>query len=219
MDKRTFKDNVYGNIAQLSKAMANPHRLEIIDLLAQGEKTVEVISGETGLSVANASQHLQVLKKARLVLTRRQSQFIYYKLASLEVFNAWYGLRSLAMHQLPGVEKVISGFRAERGTLEGLSIDALLSRLDSKGIILLDVRPADEYQLGHIPQALTLPPDTWDTRMSSLPRQKEIIVYCRGPFCVYADEAVARLKTAGYHATRLNEGFPDWQRRGLPIAC
>lgn len=218
MDKRAFKNSIYGGIAQMTRALANPHRLEIIDLLAQGEKTVETIAGEVGASVANVSQHLQVLKQARLVNIRKQGHYVYYTLSDPAIFLAWQSLRSLSIRQLPDVEKLVRDFRTDRDTLEGISIDELLRRLESEQIVLVDVRPTDEYRMGHIPQALSAPPDAWGMSFDHLPRTKEIIAYCRGPFCVYADEAVAHLKSKGYRAFRLEAGFPDWQAQGLPVA-
>ncbi|WP_345265376.1 metalloregulator ArsR/SmtB family transcription factor [Nibrella viscosa] len=202
----------------MTKALSNPNRLEIIDLLAQGEKTVEVIAQEINASVANASQHLQVLKQARLVSTRRQGHFIYYTLASPEVFGAWYALRSLSIRQIPEVKQVIDDFRHSRDSLEAISIEALTEKLELDEVVLLDVRPAEEYRMGHIPRAISVPIDQLDLQVKSLPARQEIIVYCRGPFCVFADEAVVRLKNQGYRATRLEEGFPDWKRLGLPVA-
>lgn len=218
MDKRAFKNSIYAGIAQMTRALANPHRLEIIDLLAQGEKTVETIAGEVGASVANASQHLQVLKQARLVNIRKQGHYVYYALSDPAIFLAWQSLRSLSIRQLPDVEKLVRDFRTDRDTLEGISIDELLRRLESEQIVLVDVRPTDEYRMGHIPQALSAPPDAWGMSFDHLPRTKEIIAYCRGPFCVYADEAVAYLRGRSYRAFRLEAGFPDWQAQGLPVA-
>ncbi|WP_345243710.1 metalloregulator ArsR/SmtB family transcription factor [Nibrella saemangeumensis] len=219
MEKRKFKESVYSGISQLTKALSNPHRLEIIDLLAQGEKTVEVIAEEIGQSVANASQHLQVLKQARLVSTRRQGHYIFYNLANPDVFSAWQSLRSLSIRQIPDVKQVLNDFRHERNSLEAISIDELTEKLASDDLILVDVRPAEEYRMGHIPQAISVPVDQWDVQLDTLPLHKEVIAYCRGPFCVFADEAVARLRGKGYRAIRLEEGFPDWKGRGLPIAC
>ncbi|MDB5240668.1 MAG: metalloregulator ArsR/SmtB family transcription factor [Spirosoma sp.] len=202
----------------MTKAFCNPHRLEIMDLLAQGEKTVEVIAAEISASVANASQHLQVLKQAHLVTTRKQAHHIYYDLANADVFNTWYTLRSLSIRQMPQVKEVIRDFRHERDSLEAVSVDELYQRLHSDEVVLLDVRPTEEYQRGHIPHAISIPLEQWDSLLATLPRHKQIIAYCRGPFCVYSDEAVVQLKRKGYHAVRLEEGFPDWKKRGLPVA-
>lgn len=218
MEKREFKESVYGGIAQMTKALSNPHRLEIIDLLAQGEKTVEMIASEIGASIANASQHLQVLKNARLVLIRKRGHFSYYRLANPQVFEAWQALRSLSIRQMPQVERVVRDFRTEIDTLEAVSMEELIGKMEADQVVLLDVRPTEEYQLGHIPKAISVPPNEWDQHLQHIPRNKEVIAYCRGPFCVFADEAVAYLKNQGYRAIRLEEGFPDWKFRGLPVA-
>jgi rhodanese-related sulfurtransferase len=218
MEKRAFKAGVYGGIAQMTKALSNPHRLEVLDLLAQGEKTVEAIAEEINASVANASQHLQVLKQARLVSTRKQGHFVFYSLANPSVFQAWQALRALSIRQLPDVERVVQDFRTERNTLEEISIEELVGRLKADQVLLLDVRPTEEYQAGHIPKAVSIPPGNWEQHLKGLPQDKDVVAYCRGPFCVFADEAVSYLKSRGYRATRLEEGFPDWKLRGLPVA-
>jgi rhodanese-related sulfurtransferase len=218
MEKRDFKAGVYGGIAQMTKALSNSHRLEVLDLLAQGEKTVEAIAGEINASVANASQHLQVLRQARLVSTRRQGHFVFYSLANPSVFQAWQALRALSIRQLPDVERVVQEFRTGRNTLEEISIEELVGRLKAHEVLLLDVRPTEEYQAGHIPRAVSIPPGNWEERLQGLPQDKDVVAYCRGPFCVFADEAVSYLKSRGYRATRLEEGFPDWKLRGLPVA-
>jgi rhodanese-related sulfurtransferase len=202
----------------MTKALSNSHRLEVLDLLAQGEKTVEAIAGEINASVANASQHLQVLRQARLVSTRRQGHFVFYSLANPSVFQAWQALRALSIRQLPDVERVVQEFRTGRNTLEEISIEELVGRLKADEVLLLDVRPTEEYQAGHIPMAVSIPPGNWEERLQGLPQDKDVVAYCRGPFCVFADEAVSYLKSRGYRATRLEEGFPDWKLRGLPVA-
>ncbi|WP_020604927.1 ArsR/SmtB family transcription factor [Spirosoma spitsbergense] len=219
MEKREFKHEVYGGIGQLTKALANPHRLEIIDLLAQGEKMVEAIATEIDVSIANASQHLQVLKQARLVTIRKQGHYMFYTLANADVFAVWQALRGLSISQLPDVEKVIRDYRTGQGALKGISLNVLIGKLERDEVILLDVRPAEEYRMGHIPNALSVPPGEWGQKLEGLPTGEEVIAYCRGPFCVFADEAVAYLKSKGYRAARLDEGFPDWKIRGLPVIC
>jgi rhodanese-related sulfurtransferase len=219
VEKREFKQQVYGGIGQLTKALANPHRLEIIDLLAQGEKMVEAIATEIDVSIANASQHLQVLKQARLVTIRKQGHYMFYTLANADVFAVWQALRGLSIRQLPDVEKVIRDYRTGQDALKGISLNVLIGKLERDEVILLDVRPAEEYRMGHIPNALSVPPGEWGQKLEGLPTGKEVIAYCRGPFCVFADEAVAYLKSKGYRAARLDEGFPDWKIRGLPVIC
>ncbi|GAA4388869.1 metalloregulator ArsR/SmtB family transcription factor [Hymenobacter koreensis] len=218
MEKREFKDRVYQGITQLTKALANSHRVEIVELLAQGEKTVEHIAAETGVSVANASQHLQVLKGVQLLATRRQGNHIFYRLANDTVFAAWQSLRTLGLLQLAEVAQLVHDFRDERHTLERLSIEELVERQLNEPVVLLDVRPAEEYRLGHIPQALSMPLTELAEHARALPTGQLVVAYCRGPFCVFADEAVTYLRGLGYPAVCLSEGYPDWKQRGLPVA-
>jgi rhodanese-related sulfurtransferase len=217
MNKRQFKDKVYGELARITKSMANPHRMEIIELLAQGEVSVEQIAEQTNLPIANASQHLQVLKQAQLVEINRQGNFIFYRLASTNVFKAWKALRDLGVERISAIEDVVNEFRKSRFDFERVTIDELIEKLDTGKVTLLDVRPESEYRQGHIANALSIPFDELSKRLKELPKRTEIIAYCRGPFCVYADEAVAMLTQAGYKAKRLSEGFPDWKLQDLPI--
>ncbi len=217
MNKRAFKDNIYSELAKVSKSLANPHRLEIIELLAQGECSVEKIAEQTNLPIANASQHLQVLKLAQLVDVHRQGNFIYYRLANGNVFKAWKALRELGVERIATIRKMVKDFRQSKFKFESVTIEELLKKLESGKVTILDVRPQTEYNRGHIARAISIPIDELKDRMKELPKRKEIIAYCRGPFCVYADEAVALLSKAGYKATRLEEGFPDWQLRELPV--
>jgi rhodanese-related sulfurtransferase len=217
MDKREFKDKIYGELAQITKAMANPRRLEIIELLAQGEYSVEQISIQTNLSIANASQHLQVLKTAQLVDVTRQGNFILYRLANSNVFKTWKALRDLGIERIASVEKIIKDFRHSKFKLESVSIEGLVAKLTSEKITILDVRPEAEFKKGHIEKAISIPIDELRSRLKELPKRNQIVAYCRGPFCVYADEAVALLTKAGYKASRLDEGFPDWKLQNLPV--
>jgi rhodanese-related sulfurtransferase len=217
MNKREFKDKVYGELAKITRSMANPHRLEIIELLAQGEFSVERIADQTNLSFANASQHLQVLKTAQLVDVRRDGNFIYYRLSNDNVFKVWKSLRELGVERIAAIEKVVSDFRNSKFNFETVTIDGLIERLESGKVTILDVRPESEYRQGHIANAISIPIDELSKRLKELPKRTEIVAYCRGPFCVYADEAVAMLTKAGYKATRLTEGFPDWKLQDLPV--
>ena len=218
MNKRDFKNKVYDELARVTKALANPHRLEIIELLAQGEYSVEQISVQTNLAVANTSQHLQVLKTAQLVDVTRNGNFIHYRLAHPNVFRAWKALRELGVERSASIEKLVKDFRKSRSPLETVTIDELLVKLASGKVTLLDVRPESEYRSGHIANSICIPFDQLSTRLKELPKRGEIIAYCRGPFCVYADDAVALLTKGGYKAKRLEEGYPDWAVMGLPIA-
>lgn len=217
MTKREFKDKVYDELARITKALANPHRLEIVELLAQGDYSVEHISTQTNLSVANASQHLQVLKTAQLVEITRNGNFIHYRLANENVFKAWKALRDLGVERIASVEKLVNDFRKSKFTLESVTIDELIQKIESGKVTIVDVRPQMEYGKGHIANAVSIPFDELSGRLKELPKKNEIVAYCRGPFCVYADEAVAMLTKAGYKAKRLEEGFPDWAVMGLPI--
>lgn len=217
MEKRIFKDKVYSILATMIKAMANPHRLEIVDLLGQGEKTVEEIAYETGMSIANTSQHLQVLKAANLVEIRRERNFIHYKLPHGEIYKSWQMLRELGLKHIAEMEKLVKDFREKRNSLEVLKMDELLTRMKSKNVVVLDVRPAIEFKNGHISGAINIPVEELATKLKKLPKNKEYVAYCRGPFCVFADDAVNILTKKGFKAKRLVEGFPDWKMQGLPI--
>ena len=217
MNKREFKNEVYGELARITKSMANPRRLEIIELLAQGEFSVEQISGQTNLSIASASQHLQVLKAAQLVEINRQGNFIYYRLANKNVFKAWKALRDLGVERIATIEKLVRDFRKSKYDFKTVTNDELLRKLESGNVTVLDVRPESEYETGHIAHALSIPIDQLSKRLKELHKSTEIVAYCRGPFCVFADDAVALLSKAGYKVNRLEEGFPEWQLQELPV--
>ena len=191
--------------------------LEIIELLAQGDYPVEQIAIQTSLSVANASQHLQVLKTAQLVAISRNGNFIHYRLANTNVFKAWKALRELGVDRIASIEKLVRDFRQSKFKLESVTIEGLIEKIDNGKVTILDVRPEIEYRNGHIANAISIPFDELSDRLRELPKRGEIIAYCRGPFCVFADEAVAMLTKAGYKATRLEEGYPDWSSMGLPV--
>ena len=211
MEKRIFKEKAYSILATMVKAMANPHRLEIVDLLGQGEKTVEEIANETSMSIANTSQHLQVLKAANLVEIRREGNFIHYKLAHDEIYKSWQMLRELGLKHIAEMEKLVKDFREKRNSLEVLRMDELLIKMKSKNVVVLDVRPTTEFENGHIPGAINIPIEELATQLKKLPKNKEYVAYCRGPFCVFADDAVQLLIQKGFKAKRLEEGYPDWK--------
>ncbi|MCK6693089.1 MAG: metalloregulator ArsR/SmtB family transcription factor [Thermoanaerobaculia bacterium] len=206
MEKRTFKDNIFAAIAGMTKAFSSPNRLEIIDLLANGEKTVEQVAVQTAIPVANASHHLQVLKTARLVKSRREGTFIWYSLNGPKAYTAWKALRDLALEQEPAVLVTLREFRRSMDSPGSVSYENLPS---NDGVFFLDVRPTDEYAAGHLPEAHGIPVKELPERMDELPRDKTIIAYCRGPFCTYADEAVQLLNTNGFRAMRLEENYLD----------
>jgi rhodanese-related sulfurtransferase len=216
-NKRQFKDQLYEQFARIGKALSNPHRLELVELLAQGERTVEDLAAEANLPIANASQHLQVLRAAQLVDVRRDGLYAYYRLSDAHVFRVWQSLRDLGEQQLAEVGRLVESFLLDRSPLQSINAAELIERIEAGDVIVLDVRPETEYQSGHIPQARSIPVDELETRLGELPRKKEIIAYCRGPYCVFADEAVSLLQKRGYRARRLVEGLPDWQALNLPV--
>jgi len=211
MEKRIFKDRVYTIMANLVKAMANPHRLEIIDLLGQGERSVEEIAFETNMSVANASQHLQTLKQSNLVTIRREGNFVHYRLSSDNVYKSWKDLRTIGMESIAEVNKLVKDFRTERNSLEPVNMEQLLIKMKSRNVVLLDVRPKQEFATGHIPNAINIPIEKLISRIKELNKSKQYIAYCRGPFCVFADDAVQLLTKKGFKAQRFNESYLDWK--------
>jgi rhodanese-related sulfurtransferase len=217
MDKREFKDRIFNELAKVSTALGNPKRLEIIDLLAQGEKTVEKIALETNSSIANTSKHLQVLKAGQLVEVKRNKNFIIYKLSNDKVALMWSLLREFGAERIAEVDKVVRDFRNGRINLVSLTIDELLERMENGEVVLLDVRPEEEFRSGHIARALSIPYDQLASRLGEIPKDKEIIAYCRGPFCVFADDASEFLLKNHYNAKRLKEGYSDWKLKGLPV--
>lgn len=215
--KRTFKNRLYEQFARIGKALANSHRLELLDVLAQGERSVEALAYETSMSVANASQHLQVLRAAQLVEVRREGVYSYYRLADEWVFSLWQAMRNVGEARIAEIDRLVQTYLHDRSLLQPISAAELLQRLVEGNVILLDVRPAEEYAAGHLPDALSIPVTELEARLRELPHEKEIVAYCRGPFCVFADEAVTLLRIHGYNARRLEQGLPDWRALGLPV--
>jgi len=206
MEKRTFKDEAYAGIAGIAKAFSTAGRLEIIDLLANGEKTVEQVAVQTNLSVANASRHLQILKRAHLVKRRREGNYIYYRLNGRRAYAVWQALRTLGLEEEPAMVHLIRQFREGMGSEEAVVYRNLPRRAD---FCLLDVRPQEEYEAGHLPGALSVPISELEEHLEELPKDKIIITYCRGSFCTYADEAVRLLRNSGFEALRLEENIMD----------
>jgi rhodanese-related sulfurtransferase len=216
-DHREFKDRLFEQFARVGKALASPRRLEMVDLLAQGERTVEEIARETSISVASASQHLQALKAARMVVARREGLYMHYRLADEDVFRTWQAVRGLAESRLAEVDGVVEAYLVDRDALEAVDATELMERLSDEGVVVLDVRPEEEYRAGHIPGAISVPVDALESALQTLPRDREIVAYCRGPYCVFSDEAVALLRSRGYRAYRLRQGLPDWRAAGMPV--
>jgi rhodanese-related sulfurtransferase len=214
---REFKDLIFEQFARIGKALSHPKRLEILDLLAQAERSVEQIARETAMPVANTSQHLQVLKGARMVETRREGLYVHYRLADEGVFRAWQAVRDLGETRLAEVDRVVETYLQDRGAMEAVGVVGLMERLAEESVVVLDVRPEEEYRAGHVPGALSVPVSSLEAVLQVLPKDKEIVAYCRGPYCVFSDEAVALLKSRGYRASRLSEGFPEWRAAGHPV--
>ena len=215
---RRFKDRVYGEIARVGKALAAPARLELVDLLCQGPRTVEALAAEASLSVANASQHLQVLRAARLVEAEKQGLYVEYRLADADVCRVFLALRGLAESRLGEIEDVARAYFERRAALEGVGDEELLRRIRAGEVTVIDVRPAEEYRAGHIPGALSIPVPELGSRLDELPEGREIVAYCRGPYCVMAVDAVALLRKRGLVAHRLELGVPELRVRGLGVS-
>ena len=217
MASRAFKDRLYAEFAVVGRALASPHRLELLDVLAQGERGVEELAAETGLSVANASSHLQTLHRSRLVERDRRGARVVYRLADPAVFDLWRSLRHAGQTRLAEVERLVDTYLHDRSDLDAIDRSALLQLLEEDAVTLVDVRPVVEYEQGHIMRARSVPLEDLERRLRDLPRDREIVAYCRGPYCVYADEALRVLKREGFRARRLTDGFPDWRAAGLPV--
>ncbi|MHB1465284.1 MAG: ArsR/SmtB family transcription factor [Thermoleophilia bacterium] len=214
---RKFKNSLYEQLAQMGKSLSAGPRLEILDLLCQGPRTVEALARQAGQSVANTSHHLQVLRRARLVEAQKDGVHVTYSLAGEEVCSFFVALRALAESRLLEIEQVTQQYLKERGVMEAVDREALVDRVRNGEVTVLDVRPVEEYQAGHIPGAISLPLGELKRKLTELPREREIVAYCRGPYCVLAIEAVEMLRENGFTATRLSEGVPDWLARGLPV--
>ena len=214
---REFKDRLYGQFARIGKALASPHRLELLELLAQAERTVDSLATEMGLSLANTSQHLQALRQAALVESRKDGLFVSYRLSDPTVFDLCAAIRKVAERQLADLERLVREYFGDRSEAEAVEMNELLKRARSKRVVVLDTRPSSEYAAGHIAGAISVPVDDLQKRLRQFPKGKEYVAYCRGPYCVYADRAVEVLRSNGRHARRLREGFPEWRAAGLPV--
>ena len=216
-DDAGFGQRLYEQLARISKAIASPRRLELVDLLAQGERTVEELANLTTMSIANTSRHLQSLRAARLVAVRRAGLYAYYRLADERVFTMWQAVRDLGENRLASVRELVRSHFDSRGRLEPVDLGELADRRRAGEVILLDARPEREFRAGHIPGAVNIPVEEMEARLHVLPVDQEIIAYCRGPYCPISDEAVAVLLANGYRARRFALGLPDWRAAGLPV--
>ena len=217
MGDRVAKGALFDGFADVAKALANGRRAEIVDVLAQGERHVEDLADEIGQSVANTSFHLRVLAGAGLVTTRREKTRIYYRLASERVGELWAALRGAAGAHLERIDELAAAYLGDRDQLEQISRDELARRLDAGHVIVIDVRPAAEYASGHIAGARSIPIEKLARRLRHLRDDVEVVAYCRGPYCVFADEAVRLLRRRGRAARRLEDGYPEWRQAQLPI--
>jgi rhodanese-related sulfurtransferase/DNA-binding HxlR family transcriptional regulator len=218
MGNREAKNALFDAFAAVAKALGNGRRAEIVDVLAQGERSVEEIAEELDQSVANTSHHLQALARAGLVRTRRDGTRIYYSLAGGQVEQLWAAMRGVAAEHVAGVERLAEAYLGDRDALEAISRDELTARLRRGDLVVLDVRPEPEFRAGHIAGARSMPIGELRRRLRGVPKDTDVVAYCRGPYCVYADEAVRELRRRGYRASRLEDGYPEWKRAGLPVA-
>lgn len=214
--RRQAKDRLYDALANVARALASGRRTEIVELLAQGERTVEQIAGEIGQSVANTSHHLRTLARAGIVSDRRAGTHVHYRLASDDVAELWTVMRRVAGQRIAGIDALAHAYLGDRDAIETITRDQLRDRLAREDVLVVDVRPGPEYAAGHLPGAISIPPDELD-RLDELPPGREVVAYCRGPYCVYADDAVRRLRAAGRRAVRLEDGLPEWRRSGAPV--
>ena len=218
MSDREAKAALFDAFAEVAKALASGRRAEIIDVLAQGERSVDEIAGEIDQSVANTSHHLQVLTRAGLLSSRREGTRVFYALASTRVGELWAAVRDVAAEHVAGIDRLADAYVGDRADIEGITRGELARRLRRRNVVVLDVRPAAEFEAGHIEGARSIPPEEVRARLRTIPKDAEIVAYCRGPFCVYADDAVRALHRRGIRARRLEDGFPEWDRAGLPVA-
>ncbi len=215
MNGREFKNAMYNGLTKLLKALANPYRLEIVEMLSQGEKTVEGIVQTTNLTFANASQHLQVLKNNNIVKSRKEKQYVYYSLINDEFLSVYQRVIKYAVQEIAELEKIMNRQREDNKSLNAVSLVELERMIKNENVLLMDVRPSIEYEFGHITGAISIPMKELMNNLRIIAKEKEIIAYCRGPFCVLADEAVKLLKEQGYQVRRLDEGYPEWKIKQL----
>ena len=214
---REMKNLLYEQVSRVSKALASPKRLELIELLCQCEKSVETLARETDMSVKLASAHLRALRAGRLVETRKDGKYVLYRLADPSVADLWVSLRSVAEERLVDLQMALRSLLEPRASLVGVDRKAILRQAQHGEVIVIDVRPEDEFAAGHLPYARSLPLTELKKRLKQLPKDKPVVAYCRGPFCLMAQDAVALLQKQGYRAQHLEDGVAEWRARGLPI--
>lgn len=219
MDKRTLKDLLYEHVARIGKAVSSPKRLEILELLAQGEKSVDALAKELSIDIKLTSAHLKALKDARLVNSRREGKFMVYQLSGADVAGLWVNLRKVAEEHLLELRMALDTWVAEPSRLTGLGRAELLAQARSGEVVVIDVRPKTEYDVAHLPYARSMPLAEITQRLAELPTGKNIVAYCRGPFCLFSDEACQLLQAHGYRVTKLLDGVSEWQAAGLELAC
>ena len=218
MSSQSPKQALFTQFAGVAKALAHAHRLQLLELLAQGERSVEVLAQQTNLSIANASQHLQQLRRAGLVTATRSGKFVLYQLADDAVLELLGALRKIAEQNVAEVQRIVRSYFQERDSLKPVSRESLLESLRDGAVTLLDVRPEDEFASGHLPGAVNIPLRALKDRLAELDPKVEIVAYCRSHFCVFSYEAVSALRARGFKARRLEDGFPEWRAAGLPVA-
>src|SRR5436190_523182 len=217
MSSQSPKSALFAQFAAVAKALAHAHRLELLEQLAQGERSVELLAERTGLSIANTSQHLQQMRRAAIIAARRDGKFVFYRLADDSVLDLLAALRRIAERNSAEVERVIRTYFHDRDSLKAVSRDELLQQTRAGLVTVLDMRPPDEFALGHLPGAVNIPLRELEARLADLDPSLEIVAYCRGPYCVLSYEVVAALRTKGFKARRLEDGFPEWRAAGLPV--
>lgn len=217
MSTGNFKHDLFGQFARVAKAMSNGYRLELLELLAQGERSVEALAQVSGLTIANTSQHLQQLRQAGLVINRKEGHKVYYRLTGMDVSALLGSLREVAERHLADVGRLVDDYLKVKDSLEPVPAEELLQRVRSGLVTVLDVRPQVEYEAGHLPGAINIPLDELEKQLDELDHESEIVAYCRGPHCVLAFDAVARLRERGINARRLDGGLPEWQLEGFPV--
>lgn len=218
MNKRQLKDMLYEQVARVGKAVSSPKRLELLELLAQGEKSVDQLAGEISADIKLTSAHLKALREARLIQSRREGKYVYYRLSAPDVARLWVNLRQVAENHLLELQRALQQMVTDPAHLASVNREELLEQARRGDVVVLDVRPEEEYATAHLPFARSMPVAEIEQRLAELPQGKDIVAYCRGPFCLLSDEAVALLSARGYAVRKITDGVSEWQAAGLPLA-